>query len=278
MKKQIKTGLYAITSSVFSGGRSVCEMAEQMLEGGIRTIQYREKSKPYEEQLKEAKELRSLTLAYDAVFIVNDNANLALEANADGLHIGQDDISAREVRRLIGGDMLLGLSTHSINQIEKAVKEDIDYIGVGPVFATPTKPDYVPVGLDLVKYAAANVKIPFVAIGGIKLDNLEEILKAGAKHICMLSEITAAPDIIDLIKRANKIIAENNPTLKVVINGKSAELPLKTTIVDYLKSKNINPAGVVVEINRSIVDKDKYGDIFFNSGDAVEIITFMAGG
>jgi thiamine-phosphate pyrophosphorylase len=249
-----------------------------MLEAGIKTIQYREKSKPYEEQLKEAKQLRNLTLAYNAVFIVNDDAKLALEANADGLHIGQDDINPQEARRIIGGGMLLGLSTHSINQIDEALKTDVDYIGVGPVFATPTKPDYIPVGLDLVKYAKTKVKIPFVAIGGIKLDNLEEVLKAGAKHICMLSEVTAARDIADVVRRAAAIINKNNPAVNLTVNGKNAAAPARTSVADYLKAKNINPAGVVVEINRNIIDKDKYDGIFLNSGDIVEIITFMAGG
>jgi thiamine-phosphate pyrophosphorylase len=131
--------------------------------------------------------------------IVNDRPWVAIEAGADGVHVGQDDMSVAEVRELVGADMLIGLSTHAPAEIDAASSTGddaplVDYIGVGPVHETPTKPGRPAVGLELVRYAAAHAAVPFFAIGGLHADNLTEALDAGASRACVLRAISDAED------------------------------------------------------------------------------------
>jgi thiamine-phosphate pyrophosphorylase len=135
---------------------------------------------------------RRLCDAYDALFIVNDSPELAIACSADGVHLGQDDADPGEVRRLIGRDALIGVSTHSPEQVDAA--QSADYIAVGPVHATPTKPAYQPVGVDLVRYAAENSAVPFFAIGGIDPANVEEVVDGGAQRVAVVRAIRDADD------------------------------------------------------------------------------------
>lgn len=142
-----------------------------------------------------------MTREAGVVFIVNDDIDLALAVDADGVHVGQEDLPVEEVRRLVGKDMIIGLSTHSPEQARDAEKRGADYIGVGPVFATNTKKDVcAPVGLEYVEYVVKNIKIPFVAIGGIKEHNIAEVKKRGASCFAMVTEIVGAKDIPAKIK------------------------------------------------------------------------------
>ena len=135
---------------------------------------------------------RRLCDAYDALFIVNDDPDVAIACAADGVHIGQDDPRPEEVRRTIGADGLVGLSTHSREQIERAA--GVDYIAVGPVFETPTKPGAEPVGTELVRFASEQAGHPFFAIGGIDPGNVDEVLDAGAARIAVVRAIANADD------------------------------------------------------------------------------------
>ena len=135
---------------------------------------------------------RRLCDAYDALFIVNDEPELAIACAADGVHIGQQDASVNEARQLLGRDSLIGVSTHSSEQIEEA--RGADYIAVGPVFETPTKPEYDPVGPELVRWAAEHAPVPFFAIGGIDRGNIDEVLDAGAGRIAVVRAIRDAED------------------------------------------------------------------------------------
>lgn len=204
LKKDIPEGLYGITDFENSNGRSNIEVVTEMIKGGIKIIQYREKNKTPLEKLEECKSIRKITAEAGVVFLVNDNVDIALLCGADGVHLGQDDIPISEARKLIG-DKIIGISTHSPEQAERAAREGADYIGVGPVFATPKKKHMQPVGLEYVEYAAKKIKIPFVAIGGIKISNIEDVLKCGAKSVCLVSEITAAENIPERIRQINKI-------------------------------------------------------------------------
>jgi thiamine-phosphate pyrophosphorylase len=126
---------------------------------------------------------------------------------ADGVHVGQDDLPVAEVRRLLGPGKIIGLSTHSPAQAEKAVKEGADYIGVGPIFATQTKDDVcAPVGYTYLEWVRDNITLPYVAIGGIKLHNIEEIVKRGARTICLVTEIVAAPDIVGRVHELQAVL------------------------------------------------------------------------
>ena len=192
----IQADIYGITAEEHSLGRNNIEVVEQMLAGGVRVIQYREKDKKAREKYLECMKIREMTREAGAVFIVNDDVDIAILVCADGVHVGQDDLPPEEVRRLVGEQMVIGLSTHSPEQARAALAGGVDYIGVGPIFATRTKKDVCdPVGLGYLEYVVRNIKIPAVAIGGIKEHNIGEVARRGACCIALVTEIVGAADI-----------------------------------------------------------------------------------
>ena len=192
----LDTDLYCITAEEYSAGRSNVQVVSEMLEAGVKLVQYREKDKESGAKYRECLEIRRLTREANATFIVNDHPDLALMVGADGVHLGQDDYPIEAVRSLVGEQMIIGISTHSPVQAEDAVRRGADYIGVGPLFRTFTKKNVCePVGLEYLDYAVAHVPIPFVAIGGVKLHNVAEVRRRGARCIAMVTEIVGAPDI-----------------------------------------------------------------------------------
>ena len=191
-----ETDIYALTDSRLSLGRPVAVVAQALLDAGVRILQYREKHLKAGAMLEECRVLRKLTARAGACFIVNDHIDIAMLVGADGVHIGQEDLPVPEVRRLVGKDMIIGLSTHSPEQAAAAVKAGADYIGVGPIFATQTKEDVVaPVGYGYLDWVAQNMEIPFVAIGGIKEHNIGEVAAHGARCCALVSELVGARDI-----------------------------------------------------------------------------------
>ena len=203
-KPAFPTGLYGITAEKFSAGRSNIDVVRQMLAGGIRLIQYREKRphKSFAEMLTECRAIRQLTREAGVLFIVNDYPDIAQLVDADGVHVGQDDFPVPEVRRLIGPDKLIGLSTHGPEQAAAAVRDGADYIGVGPIFSTQTKDDVcAPVGLGYLDHVVRTCPLPFVAIGGIKEHNIGEVLAHGATTVCLVTEIVGAADIAAAVRR-----------------------------------------------------------------------------
>jgi thiamine-phosphate pyrophosphorylase len=191
-----QTDIYAITDARLSLGRSVAEVAAALLGAGVRIFQYREKKLKAGQMLEECRVLRRLTREAGACFIVNDHVDIALLAGADGVHVGQEDLPVAEVRRLVGPEMLIGLSTHSPEQAQAAAVAGADYIGVGPIFPTQTKEDVVaPVGFAYLDWAAKNSALPFVAIGGVKEHNIGEVARHGARCCALVSELVGAGDI-----------------------------------------------------------------------------------
>lgn len=191
-----QTDIYALTDSRLSLGRPVAVVAGALLDAGVRILQYREKNLKPGKMLEECRILRKMTQKAGACFIVNDHIDIAMLVGADGVHIGQDDLPVTEVRRLIGPEMIIGLSTHSPEQAVNALKVGADYIGVGPIFATQTKEDVVaPVGYDYLDWVAKNIELPFVAIGGIKEHNIGEVAAHGARCCALVSELVGAQDI-----------------------------------------------------------------------------------
>ncbi len=161
--------IYALTGEDFSKGRTNVEVTEALLAGGIKVIQYREKVKNARAMYEECQVIRRLTQDAGAVFLVNDHIDLAIAVGADGVHIGQTDLPPAVVRRLIGADKILGLSTHNIEEARAAEAAGcVDYIGAGPIFATKTKADAIaPIGFDYLEEASRTIRLPIVAIGGI---------------------------------------------------------------------------------------------------------------
>lgn len=202
----IPEGIYGITGDNFAHGKSNLECVKAMIDGGIKIIQYRDKTKSIKEKVKEAREIRELCKRNGVIFIVNDHVDIAILVDADGVHIGQDDMDPSDVRKLIGDNKIIGLSTHSEEQGMKAyLNPDVDYIGVGPIFPTTTK-DTAPVGLGYLEYAVKNLHLPFTAIGGIKEHNLHEIISRGAKNVCLVSEIVGADNITEKVKELQKLM------------------------------------------------------------------------
>lgn len=195
--------IYGITAEGMSAGRNSIEVVEAMLQAGIRFVQYREKEKSGLERYEQCLAIRELTRKYDAAMIIDDFVDLAIAVDADGVHIGQEDLPVKAVRALLGPDKLIGLSTHEPAQLAKAneLAEQLDYVGVGPVYATQTKKTALPVGLEYVTYAAQHSRLPFVAIGGIKEHNIQTVAQAGATQVAVVSDITSAPDIQAKIKK-----------------------------------------------------------------------------
>jgi thiamine-phosphate pyrophosphorylase len=211
MKPILAPGIYGILAEKFSRGRSNVEVAAEMVKAGVTTLQYREKpaSKSMGTMFEECVAIRKITQEAGVTFIVNDHADLALMVQADGIHTGQDDLPLRELRKLVG-PMIIGRSTHSPDQAQKAILDGADYIGVGPIFTTQTKENVCDaVGLAYLDHVVANINIPFVAIGGIKGHNLGEVVNHGARTVCLVTEIVGADDIQGTIQKLQTIYKEN---------------------------------------------------------------------
>jgi thiamine-phosphate pyrophosphorylase len=181
-----------VSDSSGPGARALPDLLREAIAGGVDIVQLREKQLPDEELVAVANAARALCERLGALLIINDRPHVAREVGADGIHVGQEDMPVAEVRDLVGPDMLIGLSTHAPGEIDAVDTEIVDYIGVGPVHATPTKPGRPPVGLELVGYAAEHASVPFFAIGGLDAENAAETIDAGARRICVLRAIASA--------------------------------------------------------------------------------------
>ncbi|MFA5906590.1 MAG: thiamine phosphate synthase [Desulfobacula sp.] len=208
--RKLPHGIYGILGERFSLGRTNVETARQMVESGIDVLQYREKlkDKSLKQIYEECCEIREITRSASIPFIINDYADIALMVNADGIHQGQDDLPVQAVRK-IAPHMMIGCSTHSPAQAKKAIADGADYIGAGPIFTTQTKEDVCDaVGLSYLDHVVKTHSIPFVAIGGIKLSNLREVLSLGVKTVCLVTEIIGADSIEKRIRQIRQIMGE----------------------------------------------------------------------
>ncbi len=178
-------------------------VCSEMCQGGVDVIQLRAKNRPSESLLYLAKTIRRITRDNGKAFIVNDHPEFARDAEADGVHVGQEDGTIAAARELSGG-LLVGRSTHSVAQACVAAREGADYIGFGPLFATSTKPNYFPIGLGDVRKVQEEVAIPVFCIGGIKIENLDAVLDAGARRVAVVSGILLADDIMEYCRALRK--------------------------------------------------------------------------
>lgn len=188
--------LYLVTNSDnFESDEIFLDKVALSIKSGVDIVQLREKNTTSKRFIYLAQRIRELTSHFGAAFIVNDRVDIAKIANADGVHLGQDDIPVSYAREILGDNAIIGVSTHCPEHAKKAITDGADYIGVGPVFKTPTKPSKDPVGLEYVKWAADNVNIPFFAIGSIDTANIKEVVQAGAKRVAVIRAIMYADDI-----------------------------------------------------------------------------------
>ena len=187
--------LYAVTDRHWLHGRSLYSVVKESLDGGATFLQLREKSLDDAAFLAEAKELQALCRSYRVPFIVNDNVDIALAVDADGVHVGQHDMAAGDVRARLGRDKILGVSAQTVEQAKRAEAQGADYLGVGAVFPTGTKDDASPLSHDTLRAICEAVSIPVVAIGGITQENLPQLAGSGISGIAVVSAIYAAADI-----------------------------------------------------------------------------------
>jgi thiamine-phosphate pyrophosphorylase len=190
----LPTPLYVILDRGAAGGRDLGPLLDAVLEGGCRLVQLRDKTMPLNDLYLAARALRHRCREAGCLFIVNDRVDLALALEADGVHVGQDDLPAREARRLLRPGMILGVSTHDESQAYRARDDGADYVAVGSMFPTGSKPGFRLVGPDLVRHVRPKIRVPLVAIGGITLDNVAEVILAGADAVAVISAIGSARD------------------------------------------------------------------------------------
>jgi thiamine-phosphate pyrophosphorylase len=187
--------------------RDCSSIAEQMVDGGVDLIQLRGKEKSIDELINLAAEIHEITARSDTPLIVNDHAEIAARVPVEGVHVGQDDDSIFFVRQRAGRDLIVGKSTHSLAQAFAAQSEGADYIGFGPIFSTPTKPGYKPIGLCDIRQVHFDVAIPIFCIGGINIDNLQQVIDAGANRAVMVSALLKAHSIVDYARCATDMLA-----------------------------------------------------------------------
>jgi len=195
MRQGLQLGLYLVTDERLSRGRPTAEIVRAAIRGGVDAVQLRGKELPIREQLAIGRALRAITREAGVLFIVNDRLDLALALDADGVHVGQDDLPADVVRRLVGPERIVGVSAATIAEARAARDDGADYIGVGPIWGTATKADAgVAVGPGLIATLKGAVELPMVGIGGINAGNAAEVIAAGGDGVAVVSAIVSAAD------------------------------------------------------------------------------------
>lgn len=200
--------LYAVTDRSWLGEESLYSQVEKALKGGATFIQLREKELDEEHFLKEAKEIKELCKKYRVPFVINDNVEIALAADADGVHVGQSDMEAGDVRRKLGEDKIIGVSAQTVEQAVLAQERGADYLGVGAVFHTGSKADADDVSHEMLKAICDAVDIPVIAIGGISTDNVRRLTGSGICGVAVISAIFAKKDIENAARELKKIVEE----------------------------------------------------------------------
>ena len=187
--------LYAVTDRAWTGKQTLYEQVEAALKGGVTCVQLREKELDETAFLQEAKELCALCRRYGVPFLVNDNVEIAIACGADGIHVGQEDLAAGEVRRRVGENMILGVSVHTVEEAFQAVRDGADYLGLGAVFPTSTKTDVEQMPNETLRAICDAVDVPIVAIGGINRGNILRLAGSGVDGVALVSAIFSAEDI-----------------------------------------------------------------------------------
>lgn len=198
--------LYAVTDRAWTGEQTLYEQVEAALKGGVTCVQLREKEMDETAFLQEAKDICALCHRYGVSFIVNDNVDVAIACQADGIHVGQEDMAAGEVRRRVGDAMLLGVSVHTVEEARRAVRNGADYLGLGAVFPTSTKTDVDQMTNETLRAICDAVDVPVVAIGGINRGNLLKLSGSGVDGVALVSAIFSAEDIEDTCRKLRLLV------------------------------------------------------------------------
>ncbi len=288
MKGKLDFKLYVITGENDHPGRSMLEVMEAALKGGADIVQLRDKAISKRDLLEKAKRLKDLTAKYNVPLIVNDHPDVALAVEADGVHLGQDDMPVAVARQIMGPDRIIGVSTHRMEQAREAVEAGADYIGVGPVYATGTKPGRQPVTTAYVSQVAAEIRIPWVAIGGITPDNAFEVLNAGASRLCAVSAVVGSEDPEAVCRKLKEQIEARTITSRegkereasgifVTVNGRRSRTRA-STLIELAEQYELQGRRVVAELDGEFVPRRSWGEAPLRSGATVEFVHFVGGG
>jgi thiamine-phosphate diphosphorylase len=204
--------LYVVLDRAAARGRSLEDVLAAVIEGGCRMVQLRDKESPSGRVLPLAERLLARARRAGVTFVVNDRVDLAVAVGADGVHLGQDDLPARLARPLLRPGMVLGVSTHDVAQAHAARDAGADYVAVGAMFATTTKPDFQLVGPGLLRKLRPDIRVPIVGIGGITHDNVADVIRAGADGVAVISAVCGAPDPAVATRRFLDIIRDARPS------------------------------------------------------------------
>jgi thiamine-phosphate pyrophosphorylase len=200
--------LYAIIDLGYASAENTPAILEKLVAGGIDLVQLRGKNRSLDELCVLAEQLLQVTMSAKIPLIANDHAEMARRVEVQGVHVGQDDDSIKKVRSQIKRPIVVGKSTHNIEQAVAAEREGADYIGFGPIFSTPTKPDYSPIGLAQIREVHQRVSIPIFCIGGIKSENLAQVIEAGAKRVVIVSGLLQANDIAEYARACKRLLSQ----------------------------------------------------------------------
>jgi thiamine-phosphate pyrophosphorylase len=204
--------LYVVLDRGAAGGRSLDGLLAAVIAGGCRMVQLRDKDTPSGRLLPLAEQLLARARRAGVTFVVNDRVDLAVAIGADGVHLGQDDLPARRARPLLRPGMILGISTHDVAQAHEARDAGADYVAVGSMFPTATKPDFQLVGPALLRKLRADIRVPLVGIGGITHDNVADVIRAGADGVAVISAVCGAPDPEAATRRFLELIRSARPS------------------------------------------------------------------
>lgn len=206
--------LYAILDLGYVAAERAEAVADKLIRGGADLIQLRGKNQDQSALTHLARKLHRLTSAASVPLIINDHPEIVRDVGLEGLHLGQDDLALAAAREIVRRDCWIGKSTHNLQQAVAAVEEGADYIGFGPLFATPTKPDYEPIGLNDIQWVHELVPRPIFCIGGIKLDNLPQVLAAGAKRVVIVSGFLQSADITAAVRAAKRLFPNQQSEIR----------------------------------------------------------------
>lgn len=279
--------LYVVSGEQYHPGRELLEVMEAAIRGGADIVQLRDKEAPKRELLRKAEALRELTRRLGALFIVNDHPDIALAVEADGVHLGQEDLPVEAARRMLGPDRIIGVSTHALPQAIAAEQAGADYIGVGPVYPTGTKPGRAAVTLSYISEVARTVRIPFFAIGGIRPGNAEDVLAAGARRLCAVSAIVGSPDPEEAARRLRGCIGRwevetlsgmpASGGVRLIVNGREG-VTNAGTLLELAAEYRLADRRVVAERNGEVVPRADWSEVPVREDDRIEFVHFVGGG
>lgn len=213
MRSPADAVLYGIIDLGYVSPENAPRILEKLIAGGIDLVQLRGKNYSIDELSLLAEKLLGFTAAAEISLIANDHAQIAQRVDVQGVHVGQDDESIKAIRAQVPRPIIVGKSTHSVEQAMAAERDGADYIGLGPIFATPTKPDYPPIGPAQIREVRKRVSLPIFCIGGIKLENLKQVVAAGAKSVVIVSGLLQANDIVAYTRACKKLIRDLRPVI-----------------------------------------------------------------